>query len=147
MKLDLQSPFKEVWAKGYLRTCTKDRRKRVDLFNSDSDRTTISYARYLMGVQMGCILPKSVEVDHIDEDCCNDDINNLKVLSIDEHRIKTSKERSAKKVILTLVCPYCEKEFTKEKRLIKPNSTPKCSRSCNAKYNIKFNGWGKRKET
>ena len=90
MVINLEEPYSSLYRKGYLRI-PKDGRKMVDLFNSSEDRTTISYARYLMCVNLGYILSKDYEVDHIDRDKNNDDISNLQVLSVEEHRRKTQK--------------------------------------------------------
>ena len=44
MVFDLEEPFKSLYRKSYLRE-DKFGRKRVDLFNSEKDRTTIALAR------------------------------------------------------------------------------------------------------
>ena len=95
MKIELKSPFKEIWKYGYLRESSIDNRKRVDLFNSNTDRTTISYARYLMSVELGKVLSKDFEVDHIDRDCSNDEITNLQVITLEEHKLKTKQKFQA----------------------------------------------------
>lgn len=69
------------WKRAYLRT-SSDGRKRVDLVNSASNRTTTSYARYLISVVNGRYLTEDEEVDHIDNDCTNDEISNLQILTI-----------------------------------------------------------------
>ena len=73
MVIELESPYKEIYRKGYLRE-DKSGRKRLDLINSKRDRTTISYARYLVSVDLGYVLGQDYEVDHIDTDCSNDEI-------------------------------------------------------------------------
>jgi hypothetical protein len=87
LKIELQSPYKEKWKYGYLVT-NKENRKHVVLYNSDSDRTTTSYARYLMTVHLGKEIPKGYEVDHIDHDKTNDVLSNLQVLSSLENKEK-----------------------------------------------------------
>lgn len=86
--IELQEPFKSNWKKGYLRYSNKDRRGRVDLYNTNSDRTTISYARYLKSVELGYVVPEGYEVDHKDNDKTNDDINNLQILTEEDNRLK-----------------------------------------------------------
>ncbi|MGQ1358361.1 HNH endonuclease signature motif containing protein (plasmid) [Acinetobacter baumannii] len=138
VKIEVQNPFN--YKRGYLRT-TKSGRKLVDLVNSNKDRTTISYARYLMCVKVGYIISSDLEVDHIDGDRTNDELSNLQILSKESHRKKTalSKTRS----VTTLICPQCGKEFERFTNLIKKGSNPKCSRRCNALYNRSNCGWGK----
>lgn len=137
MRIELEPPF-DVWRKGYLRTCS-DGRKRVDLVNSNSDRTTVSYARYLKSIEVGSILSDEVEVDHRDGNKSNDDIDNLQVLTKTAHRAKTNSTRSRN--YETLTCPNCGISFEKEVRLIKPGVTSKCSRRCNALFNRRNGVW------
>lgn len=133
MKINLEYPFNQDWRSGYLRESKKDNRKRVDLVNNNTDRTTISYARYLMSVKLGRYLTENEEVDHHDTDCTNDDITNLKLMSTEEHLLKTSKENSTGRTMVTIECPYCKKVFEREKRNVKTKLSF-CSRSCSATY-------------
>lgn len=87
MILELQEPFKSQWGKGYL-VVNPENRRNVILYNSDADRTTISYARYLMCVKLGYILSPEYEVDHKDDDKTNDHIDNLQVLTKEENQVK-----------------------------------------------------------
>ena len=121
MVINLEEPYSSLYRKGYLRI-SKDGRKRVDLFNSNSDRTTISYARYVMCVNLGYVLSKDYEVDHIDRDKNNDDISNLQVLSVEEHRQKNSKEMTTGRNCTIVVCGYCNKEILRENRTLKYNN-------------------------
>lgn len=147
MRIILEEPFKSLWRKGYLRQSKIDNRRRVDLVNGKYDRTTISYAKYLVCVNRAELLPYGYEVDHIDKDCCNDTLDNLQVLSVDEHKEKTRKENSNGRNTVELICPNCNSLFKREKRGIKKNTTPKCSRKCNAEFNRKNAVWmGKKKK-
>ncbi len=134
MKIKLKSPFKEKWKFGYLRK-SKDGRKRVDLFNSNTDRTTISYARYKVSVKRGVILSSRYEVDHKNGDKTDDSSRNLQVLSRKKHLEKTLKERPKRKISI-LICPICHKEFQRYTNQIKKNTVPKCSRRCNGKWGL-----------
>ena len=113
MVIDLEEPYSSLYRKGYLRI-SKDGRKRVDLFNSNTDRTTIAYARYIMSVSLGYVLSKDYEVDHIDRDKNNDDISNLQVLSVEEHRKKNSKEMKTGRTCTIVVCDNCGKDLLRE---------------------------------
>lgn len=136
MEIVLQEPFKSTWRKGYLRVA-KDGRKRVDLINNKHNRTTISYARYLVSVDRGELVDSGVEVDHIDNDRTNDSLDNLQELEVHLHRAKTASEVSGRSFTI-LICPNCNKEFQKETRNMKPFTTPKCSRKCNGEYSRKI---------
>ena len=131
MVIILESPFNTLYRKAYLREDSKGRR-RVDLINSRNDRTTISYARYLMCVKIGYVLSNDYEVDHIDGNCNNDEISNLQILTKEEHLKKTTKEVTTGRSVRTLSCICCGKDFEREVRNIR-NSRSICSRSCNGK--------------
>lgn len=141
MIIELQSPFSENWRSGYLRQSKKDKRRRVDLFNSNIDRTTISYAKYMVCIDIGSYLPDGYEVDHIDGDRTNDVISNLQIISKEDHLEKTKKEMTTGRTMIKLVCPNCFNSFEKEKRFVKVGTVSKCSRRCNALFNRKNNGW------
>lgn len=139
MKIELSSPYKELYKSAYIRSL-KCGRKVIDLFNSNNDRTTVSNARYLMSCQIGRLLTAEEEVDHKDEDKTNDSLDNLQVLSKEEHRLKTAANRAPRKQV-PMSCSYCGEEFFKFENHIKPGQTVFfCSRSCNAK-NSRQNGW------
>ena len=127
----LEEPFKSLYKRSYLRE-DKLGRKRVDLVNSEKDRTTISYARYLMCVKLGYLLSSEYEVDHIDRDCSNDEISNLQVLTKEEHLLKTTKEATTGRTTKLLTCECCGKHFEREVRQIR-NNRQFCSYSCNGK--------------
>lgn len=139
MKIELQEPYSSDWKLGYLRVSSLDGRKRLDLFNSNTERTTTAFARYLMSVKLGRYLTEDEEADHIDNDATNDLIENLQVLSVEEHKAKT-KSFIEGRTFKTCVCSYCGIEFEREVRQIKSDKTL-CSRSCNAKYNREFGSW------
>lgn len=139
MKLEPEEPFKSKWKKAYLRTSKKDLRKRVDLYNSETDRTTISYARYLKSVEVGYILGKDVEVDHIDKDKTNDVLSNLQILTVEEHKEKSSIEKSTGLACVELVCSYCNKNFMREVRNTrKKYNKTFCSRICMGKVAYQY---------
>ena len=131
MVFDLEEPFKSLYKRSYLRV-DKFGRKRVDLVNSDKDRTTIAYARYLMCVKIGYILSSEYEVDHIDRDCSNDEIDNLQILTREEHLHKTTLEMTTGRNTRIVNCACCGKAFEREVRQIR-NKKQLCSRSCNGK--------------
>ncbi|AUG88571.1 homing endonuclease [Pseudomonas phage TC6] len=132
MKIELQSPYKELYKYGYVRKC-KDDRARVDLFNSNKDRTTISYAKYVVSVHLARLLDKSEEVDHIDGDKTNDSLENLQVLSKSDHMKKTCFDRKERKS-LVVSCAFCSCEFRKWANQVAGKKNLFCSRSCNAKF-------------
>ena len=108
----------------------------ISIKDGEKNRTTISYARYLMSVKEKRILNKNEEVDHIDNNKLNDDINNLQILTPEENKRKESKRRGKKMV--SLKCPNCNKEFSKSRRqthLVKKNNKCTCcSRKCASKF-------------
>lgn len=126
MKIELESPFKEVWNCGYLVT-NPENRKNVILYNNHSNRTTISYARYLMSVKLGRFIEAGFEVDHIDNDKTNDSIENLQILTKEENREKQNKLIRTKYELTCMVCGT--KVVLKRKQ---PNRKT-CGRACGRK--------------
>lgn len=144
MRLELESPFQEVWKIGYLQTLPTGRRY-VCLFNGRKDRSLVSYARYLMSVKLGRFLTKDEHVDHIDEDKTNDSIDNLQVISKEEnikknhkHRLRARGLESAK---CLLECSVCQKPFLKRSKVVieshRTGRTITCSRGCSAKLQLR----------
>lgn len=137
MVIILETPYKELYRKGYVRI-NPDGRKVVDLFNSNEDRTTITYARYVLCVDQGCLLPDGYEVDHKDEDKTNDAVSNLQLLTEKENVLKYI-EHYRNNVQKTFDCKCadssCNKLFVLTEREVKMkhaqgNKTFYCSKSC-----------------
>ena len=137
MKLSLDEPYKSIWRSAYVTRCA-DGRAIVRLYNSEEDHSSTSYARYLMSVQHGFILPSDVEVDHIDGDRSNDSLNNLRVVTKSMHRLKSSMNGDipfASEERLT--CPTCGTSFYRTKRYLNAKKLQGsadhfCSKSCSS---------------
>lgn len=127
--INLEMPFSNDWKKGYLVT-NSEQRKTVILYNSNSDRSSISYARYLMTVHIGRYLNKNEQVDHIDNDKTHDTLENLQILTPRENIIKSSS-----KTLHDFICGWCDTAFQLESRQMHKSRKlpPCCSRSCSAK--------------
>lgn len=132
MVFQLEEPFKSIYKRAYLRRDSKGR-ARVDLVIDHKNRTTIAYARYLMCVKVGYIIPKEYDVDHIDRDCSNDSLDNLQILLKSEHLKKTAQEMTTGRDCKELICAYCGKQFVRESRLLRYKRCF-CGSSCNGKY-------------
>src|SRR5690242_17532535 len=111
MKIELQSPYKEIWKAGYV-VINREKRRTLLLVNTRSDRSSCSYARYLMAVKLGRFLTEHEHVDHIDNDKTNDSLDNLQILSQRENSIKSA----APKIYVEFRCPICGSSFELEKR-------------------------------
>ena len=139
MKIELEEPFKSIWKSGYI--VVSNQRKSICLFNNSKDRTTISYARYLMGVKLGYEVPDHLEVDHRDDDKTNDDINNLQLLTTQENIDKENKRRAGITVpYQNVVCKKCSAFFTIDtsyynKKIKAGNKNIFCTESCRSKFN------------
>lgn len=138
MVFELVDPFKSLWRKGYLQQHPSGR-KYICLFNTDSDRTIISYARYLMSVKIGRLLPEGYEVDHIDNDETNDDINNLQILTSADNQLKRLWRQVENQVCYGYECAWCELAFILpahevNKRISTGVEMAFCTRRCAASY-------------
>ena len=78
-----------------------------------ADRTTISYARYVLSVFLGRILDSKTEhVDHIDNDKSNDSIENLQILTPEQNKEKQELlYRSLNPKFIVLDCYVCGAKF------------------------------------
>lgn len=124
----------------YLRR--KDNRYIVIIVDSENNRHTVSYPKYLMECKLNRKLGSYEIVHHIDGNPLNNNINNLKVLFRGQH----SKLHSKTNKDIIVKCFYCKKEF-----IIKGNTLHYrfrkdrqhvgyfCSRRCSGLYATKQN--------
>lgn len=113
----------------------KENRRYAVLVNkiNKKDRTTISYARYLLSVKIGRKLKNNEHADHIDNNKLNDNYDNLQILSQKNNREKYEKEVSRGSKFVLLQCPNCSKTFSrkyKNTHLSKHGIFTSCSRKC-----------------
>jgi transposase-like protein len=105
----------------------------ANLVKSGKDRTTISYARYLMSVHMGRMLTQEEHVDHINGIKTDDRIENFQLLTREENAKKYNTVDNPKKLV-SLVCPICGKGFdtTRQKahKYIHFGESVCCSKHC-----------------
>ena len=73
---------------------------------------SMSYAKYKMQVMLGRLLIKGEEVDHIDGNPWNDSDDNLQVLTVEEHKVKTKEGHSEITPKVATLCDGCNTEFT-----------------------------------
>lgn len=139
MQIVLEPPFNQVWKTGYLQNHPSGRRY-VCLVNTSTDRTIISYARYLMSVKLGDFIPEGYEVDHKDDDRTNDDINNLQVVTEEYNRLKEQYRYTMfEQEHYGFICAYCETPFILTERELKmrlkqsKSGLAFCSHSCSLK--------------
>lgn len=125
MRIELLYPYNTKWRKGYLVT-NRECRKMVLLYNSNEDRTTTAYSRYLLSCHLGRFLNDDEQVDHINEDKTDDRLENLQILSRLENNHKTFK---VGETIFAFICPVCNKQFTLTARQ-SHKENPTCSRRC-----------------
>ena len=132
MKIELQEPFKSIWRNGYLVTNPENRRN-VCLVNNGGDRTTISYARYLMSVKLGMLISSEFEVDHKDNDKTNDDIDNLQLLTQQQNAAKNNRLNI---IYYNFNCCICKQDFQltgKQLGQRKDKINPTCGKICGYK--------------
>ena len=82
-------PYSEYWI--YKVWHEKEGRWQANLIYKEdtTKRTTISYARYVLSVHLGRLLDSKTEhVDHIDNNCANDELENLQILSPEDNKLK-----------------------------------------------------------
>lgn len=140
MRIVLDEPFKSMYSSGYLNLCD-DGRRRVQLTDPTGVVvSSVSYARYLMSVKMGALVPDHLEVDHIDDNKTNDSINNLQLLTPEQNQLKQNYNYVMNtQVTYGYHCAHCSVAFilTAQEvahRQAQGTILPFCSRSCGAAY-------------
>lgn len=126
-----KAPFNEY--RLYEHVAKKDGRHKVHLIHPKTRcRKTLTAARYKMCVLLKRELDHSEQVDHIDEDCTNDDFGNLQILTRRENVRKQASFRG--QVWVELRCPWCRKLFQRKHGATyltkKDKDYTSCSRSC-----------------
>lgn len=128
--IKLEYPYNQDWTRGYLVTKLSGRekgRKNVSLINAHTkERSSVSYARYLMSTHIGRYLSAKEHVDHINNDKTDDRIENLQVLDVKRNNRKASKPAA----YIKTSCAICGKRFMRRKNLYKFGFVATCSRSC-----------------
>lgn len=132
-----QYPYSEY--KLYVVLHRKEGRRLACLVKAGSlERTTVSYARYLMSVHLGRLLRKDEQVDHIDGDKSNDQLSNLQILNQKQNLKKQCIELGKSAKWRTLKCPNCGIEFKRRAHRvdfkIQQGVKPCCSRKCGGQY-------------
>ena len=111
-----------------------DGRSHVIFIDSQGKRRTQSYPRYLMEQHLGRELLPNEHVDHINDDCSDNRIENLQLLS----QAENNKKSSFKKMYYC-ECPACGKGFEAIASRVEYNqgkqgkAGPYCSKSCAGK--------------
>lgn len=129
-------PYQDYWM--YIVLHKGENRRMVNLIKimDTKERTTISYARYLMSVHLGRFLEKDEHVDHIDDNKLNDVLSNLQILTPEQNKIKQEQLYSSiNSKYVQLNCSYCNKVFDYLKKnytFHKKNGRIKfhCSKQC-----------------
>jgi hypothetical protein len=138
MKLNISYPFTQDWDYAYL--VSSQGRNNVCLVKQGSkERTTISYARYLMSVHLKRYLTKDEHIDHINQEKIDDRIENLQILTQQQNNYKSAKHHGGRKYVL-YQCPACLESFEKthnQSHFVISKQSVCCSRECS--YALKRN--------
>lgn len=144
MKIELKEPYKSIWKWGYL-VINSEPRRNVILYNSHSDRSTVSYARYLYETNIGKFIDKELVVDHIDDNQMNDVLENFQLLTVEENNLKRYRNHKPNRKMVRLKCGGCGEIFEKDyyKTHLRKNSIAKstycgisCARKCSGKKQL-----------
>lgn len=132
-KITLEEPYSSLYACGYI-VISREPRRNVILYNSQTDRSTVSLARYLYEVSIGEFLPSHLVVDHVDGNQMNDVLTNYQTLTIEENNKKATTQNKLSRQMVEFRCGSCNTIFSKPKNLthliIKSKMSTYCSRKC-----------------
>lgn len=109
----LPQPY-DYYTRGHIYISKRDNRRMIVLYKSGSDRTLMTYARFLVQIDRYArglpLVPQGYEIDHKDDNKLNDRYDNLDILTKLENVAKQNALRGFRKLVLT--CPMCAKLFT-----------------------------------
>lgn len=129
MKIECKYPFTEDFDSAYL--VRSQGRNIVCLYSTvTKQRSSMSYARYLMSTHLGRELDITEHVDHINNIKDDDRIDNLQILSHKGNSIKYHRECTKGKRMVRAECPVCGTKFTIAYNKISNRAASCCSRSC-----------------
>lgn len=115
MEINLESPYSRDWVKGYLVTNSEPRRT-VILYNQSNQRSSVSYARYLMSVHLKRYLTRDEIVDHVNNNPMDDCISNYQLLSSSENIKKGLKALNKSQLFCDFICGSCGAPFSKVRK-------------------------------
>lgn len=124
-KFNLSLPYSADWRVGYLNTNSEGRRT-VVLYNTPQNRSSVSYARYLLAVKLGRYLTADEEAHHIDGNKKNDSLDNLELISWKTHK----RSHTCGESLVQLKCSGCKKSFARVVRNYHKSARHYCSREC-----------------
>ena len=138
--------MKKVYVNGkiYGPYLAKDNRLRI-VYVENNIKTTVSYPKYLMELNLNRYLTEKETVHHIDGNPLNNDLSNLQILERQEHCKQDALKRDGK----TIICQWCKKSFfVKGSKLIQRQRKDKksnsfCSKQCTGKYGAFVQNGGK----
>ena len=110
MKIELEYPYNTDWKYGYIVT-SRENRKTLVLFNTQKERTSTQFARYILAVSLRRYLSIDETVDHIDGNKTNDSLDNLQILSRRDNIKKSAKGIQVKAHGTLSMYRYCKCEL------------------------------------
>lgn len=144
MKIELQGPYSVFYKYGTI-SKNNDNRNMISfscaIIKNDNVPGSTSYARYLMSIKLGHMVPDHLQVDHKDDDKTNDDINNLQLLTPEQNRLKEyNRYIENENISYGYECAHCGINFILSNRevttrLFQKTERAFCSRSCAATFN------------
>lgn len=112
-------------------------RRYIQLYGSNGEKFSTAYARYLMSVKLGYIIPDDVTIDHINNNALDDRIENLQPLTQTQNSKKAASVTGKHQILF--LCPVCQQKtitpFHKTHFHKKHLTVSFCSARCAAKFN------------
>lgn len=133
-----ESPYKEYTSGRVYQRPDLGNRKYIELYGQNNKNFGTAYARYLMTVNLGHKIHPDFEVDHINNDCTDDRIDNFQVITPQQNQKKRNAFVGEYRAVL--LCPVCQKKFTLAMHNTHFNNIGRLVSFCSQRCSGKFNG-------
>ncbi len=80
-----QYPWSQWYNKCHVYLDNRSNRRMVYLSSNNGKKQTTTFARYLYAVHLGEMIPDHLEVDHVNNDCTDDRVENFQLLTHEEN--------------------------------------------------------------
>ncbi len=147
--IKIEFPYDQMYDWGYLIIENSKVYIKLKEINSNQYIKKVSYARYLISVNLHRFLDKNEKVMHIDKNPENNNLENLKLIVFNNKEVKEEekqlvhieKSTSKQEELFEAYCSCCGKKYLRKTKILYKNNfcSPQCQHKLNRKSANYFN--------